>query len=282
MNKVPDGSNMSKWILTRDALTSAIDGLSDKTAVDVLFYPNKQTSAGNPNNVPRDVSACVNVNAMIPIGELGTAGSTQRNMLDMGFSQAGPNGFTPTHDAYRYALLFGIESYQSMYGKFMLIITDGTPTFSVNCEGTGNTNNPSPTQPIIDEVAGALANGVRTFIIGSPGSEQGPNGVDERTWLSKAARAGGTATVGCSDTGPQFCHMDMSQAPDFGAALAAGLGQITGQIDACTYSIPAPPAGQTIDLGKVNLIISTASGNELVQPDNMGDCGEGWQLNSQG
>ena len=38
----------------------------------------------------------------------------------------------------------------------------------------------------------------------------------------------------------------------------------------------------TIDLSKVNLIVTVGGTQELVQPDNMGDCSEGWQLNSQG
>ncbi len=106
-------------------------------------------------------------------------------------------------------------------------------------------------------------------------------GSDMRPWLSKAAMAGGTATAGCTEEGPNFCHMDMTQEPDFGAALREGLGAIAGQINSCTYAIPAPPAGQTIDLTQVNLMVTSSGGTELILPDNQGDCSEGWQLNDE-
>jgi hypothetical protein len=109
-------------------------------------------------------------------------------------------------------------------------------------------------------------------------SSQG--GMDMRPWLSAAATAGGTATAGCSDKGPTFCHLDMTQAPDFSAALTAGLAAIAGQVvDSCTFTIPAPPAGQSIDPNLTNLIVTSASGaSKLVLPDNMGACTEGWQF----
>jgi hypothetical protein len=139
-----------------------------------------------------------------------------------------------------------------------------------------------PTAPIIAEIAGALTNEkIRTFIIGSPGSEMSSQGgMDMRPWLSAAATAGGTATPGCMDSGPNFCHLDMTQAPDFGAALTAGLSSIAGQVvDSCTFTIPAPPSGQMINPDLTNLIITAGDGTStLVLPDNTGTCTEGWQF----
>jgi hypothetical protein len=98
--------------------------------------------------------------------------------------------------------------------------------------------------------------------------------------LSRAAKAGGTDVPGCTDDGPNFCHLDMTEEPDFAAALSAGLGAIAGQINTCTYSVPPPPDGQEIDLSKVNLIVTAGDESQLVLPDDMGDCSEGWQLNA--
>lgn len=171
--------------------------------------------------------------------------------------------------------------------KFMLLITDGAPTMSLGCiNGVAGGRNrgqvtDQPTQPIIDEIAAAKAMNIRTFVIGSPGSEMSSQGgMDMRPWLSQAATAGGTATPGCSNTGPNFCHLDMTQAPDFGAALTAGLAGIAGQVvDACTFTLPAPPAGQMIDPNLTNLIITSADGSsKLVLPDNTGACTVGWQF----
>jgi hypothetical protein len=135
---------------------------------------------------------------------------------------------------------------------------------------------------VVDEIAGASELGIRTFVIGAPGSEQGyETGEDYRPWLSRAAVVGGTAPSGCDEDGPDYCHMDMTEAPDFSAALNEGLAQIAGQLNSCTYVVPPPPSGQEIDMSQVNLIVSFGSGSsELVLRDDNGDCSEGWQLDA--
>jgi hypothetical protein len=219
----------------------------------------------------------VNTNAIVDIAPLGAANSAARAALQSSLMQANTGSGTPTHDAYAYALENGIQAYQSSVNKFMLLITDGQPTFSQGCVGTGNVTDPVDEQPI----AAAREDGIRTFVIGSPGSERNESsGADARPWLSRAAKAGGTDSPGCADTGPDFCHLDMTEDADFAAALTAGLGAIAGQINTCTYTIPAPPSGQEIDLSKVNLVVTVGGSSQLVLPDDMGDCSEGWQLDA--
>jgi hypothetical protein len=176
----------------------------------------------------------------------------------------------------------------------MLLITDGAPTMALQCIGEeadgggmmgggGGNIVDQPTAPIVAEIAGASAAGIRTFIIGSPGSEVSSNGDDKRPWLSEAAQVGGTAAAGCAVAGPNFCHMDMTQEADFAAALVAGLGAVVGQIiDECEFGFPEPPPGEVIDAEKTTLVVQTSSGAKLVLPDNQGDCSEGWQLTTTG
>jgi hypothetical protein len=234
------------------------------------------------SDTARDVSECVNVDEMIGIDLLGNMG--HRGVIDDSLDTADTAGLTPTHDAYRYALASGLMPYQTDLKKFMLLITDGAPTMRLDCIGTfGNGSGvmDQPTQPIVDEIAGAADSGIQTFIIGSPGSEESSQGnMDMRPWLSRAAVEGGTAAAGCEVDGPNFCHMDMTQEPDFAAALSAGLQSIVGQVvDSCTFVIPAPPSGETIDPNLTNLIINWTDGSSsLILPDNMGDCAEGWQF----
>jgi hypothetical protein len=274
----PGDPDQSKWAVTRDALSSAIDSLGAQTAVGALYYPNRQTSASDSE---RDVTACVNTDAMVDIAPLGAPGSAARTALQRSLTRANTGSGTPTHDAYQYALENGMQAYQSSASKFMLLITDGQPTFSLGCVGTGNVTDPVEEQPIVDAIAAAFKDGIRTFVIGSPGSEKNESsGADARPWLSRAAKAGGTDAPGCTDDGPNFCHLDMTEEPDFAAALSEGLGAIAGQINTCTYSVPPPPAGQEIDLSKVNLIVTAGDDSQLVLPDDMGDCSEGWQLNA--
>jgi hypothetical protein len=273
----PGGGGRSKWDVTQDALRQAIDDLPNSTSLGVLYYPNGPTPA---SNTPGDASRCVNTNAMVDIALLTP---THRNRVRQSLDAAVIRNYTPTHDAYSYALENGLIPYSSQAPKYMLLITDGAPTMSLGCVRPGGGVVDMPTQPIIDDVAAAASQGVKTFIIGSPGSEESEeSGMDMRPWLSRAAIEGATAVPGCSANGPNFCHMDMTQEPDFAAALRAGLGSVATQIAPCTYAIPAPPAGMSIDPGAVNLIVHSSSGSILVLPDGQGACSEGWRYDSQG
>lgn len=284
MRERAPGSDRSKWAVTRDALEDAIAQLPPSVAVGLLLYPNR--GIRQYGSTEQEVSACVDTDAMIPIAPLGQSGSNHRQSLAEAFEDATIENYTPTHDAYAHALNDtnnGLLAYQGNASKFMLLITDGAPTLSQSCvnPGGGNGVSDAPTQPIIDDIEAAFDDhGVRTFLIGSPGSEESSeSGTDMRPWLSQAALAGGTATSGCDADGPDFCHMDMTEEPDFGAALSQGLASIAGQIiDSCTFALPDPPAGETIDPKLTNVIITWGDGkSSLILGDDIGDCTVGWQ-----
>jgi hypothetical protein len=276
MRESARGSNGNKWEVTREALRNALDALPATTSVGVLYYPGMDTEAGNPEDEPRDVRECVNVDEIIPIDLLDGAGSAQRDRIEGSLDDAGPAGSTPTHDAYRYAFENGMAPYRGGGNRFMLLITDGAPTFGLECTGSGLPNDPSPTQPIIDEVFRVRNEGVRSFLIGSPGSEPG------REWMSEAAILGGTARSGCSVNGPDYCHIDLTEEADFSAALNAALARILGQIVSCSFELPSPPAGEELNLSQINVIYSPGGGapEELVGRDDSPECTEGWQLDA--
>jgi hypothetical protein len=278
MNNTAPGSRQSKWVVTRDALASAIDSLPASVAVGMLHYPNLEVADGEE---------CVNSDARTPIAPLGTDGSNQRETLDDALNTAIPNTGTPTYEAYDIALNSGLLPYQAA-NRFMLLITDGAPTIDEGCVygvGDGEIED-SPTQPIVDLIAGAYDDhGIRTFIIGSPGSEQSSaDGGDMRPWLSRAAMEGGTDSNGCSENGPEFCHMDMTQDADFAASLRTGLAAVASQIiDACTFAVPDAPDGEVLDPNETNLVITWGSGeSSLILPDAKGDCDQGWRFNDAG
>lgn len=267
----PGGGGPSKWEITRDALLEAIAELPDTLPVGLFFYPNMENQASDE---PRSLDACVNVDEGIPVDVLD---ADHRARIQQAFERTQPNGWTPTHGAYRHALETFLKPAQFPGQKFMLLITDGAPTLTIDCvsaDGGFGFGGPAPvdSDPIVDEVAAAREAGVRTFLIGSPGSEDG------RPWMSRAAIQGATAAAGCRANGPPYCHMDMTTAPDFSQALRAGLAEITGAIVSCAYDLPEPPSGKTIDPNLVNLIVTTGDGEiQLVRPDENGDCTEGWQ-----
>jgi hypothetical protein len=75
----------------------------------------------------------------------------------------------------------------------------------------------------------------------------------------------------------------MTQAQDFGTALADALGQIAGLALSCSYDIPPPPPGVQLDPSKVNVAFSPAGGRAEVIPRSPGQsCSEGWQYSDDG
>ena len=283
------GSNRSKWEVTRDALSEAIDTLPASVSAGVLYYPNRDTGS---STMARPVNACVEVDEMVPIAILGNDNSPQRGALQTSLEDANTDSYTPTHDAYAHALTESLQPFQAQANKFMLLITDGAPTMAKGCIGgnrmgggmMGGGVMDAPTEPIVSEISGAFAGGIRTFLIGSPGSEESSEGNgDMRPWLSRAAQEGGTAKAGCQVDGPNFCHLDMTQEPDFGQALVEGLATVVGQIiDTCTFAVPPAPDGQTVDPNLTTLIIESSKGSTLALQDDKGDCGEGWRFNAAG
>lgn len=289
MNDRAPGTQQSKWQVTHDALKSALDSLTAQTGVGVLYFPDKNTSpskpAGDGTDMPRPPTDCVNLNAQIPIDLLGATGAAHRTQVSMSLDTInGPSGGTPTHDAF-HAGVQAIEATKLPGSRFIVLITDGQPTFLSGCRGTGSTQDPQDPTPILDDVKTARMAGVRTFVIGSPGSEQVgvPIYSDARQWLSMAASLGGTALPGCSDTGPNFCHFDMTKTTNFSQALRDVLTQIVGTVLSCSYSLPNPTNGGTLDKSKVNVVFTPKGGkSQLIEQAPDGMCTDGWQYSTDG
>ena len=70
----------------------------------------------------------------------------------------------------------------------------------------------------------------------------------------------------------------MVDEPDFASGLRGALSIIAGEIGACSYVIPAPPQGESIDPGRVNVIYTPGDGDPLlILPNGAEDCQVGWQ-----
>jgi len=273
----------SKWEVSQEALVNAVGALGAGTSLGMLFYPN-MTVTGDSN----DSATCVNIDALVPMAPLD---DTHREECRSAIQAARTNTCTPTHDAFQVAL-DNVRATTEGGNRYMLLITDGQPTFSFGCmspDGGGqcSAQNPVDEQPIVDLIREANDNdGIKTFVIGSPGSEVNVGtGADARPWLSEAAEAGGTsAGNGCTHTGEPYCHMDMTTAPDFSQALAEGLGYVSSQLDECTYNIPEPPPGELIDPDTTMLIVTLGNGEAyLIEPYNLDEpCTDGWELTDKG
>jgi hypothetical protein len=263
----PGRGQQSKWDITSTALKGAVASLPASIGVGLNFYPNNPP--GTRRGAMPTPEDCITNRVDLPIALLGANNSAQRRAFNTAIDGVNPSDGTPTHAAYK----FGSETVAAtkLAGrKFVLLITDGIPTYPLDCSGDGM--GAIDSQPLIDEVAKSFAAGISTFVIGSPGSE------DARNALSQMASKGGTAKAGCSDDGPNYCHLDMTTAADFGAALSAGLADVAGQIGTCEFTVPPSPAGKMLDPGLVNVLYTHADGTESSIPqDAAGTCKSGWQ-----
>jgi hypothetical protein len=262
----PGAIGQSKWDITQAALLQAIDSnLPDVTGVGILLFPNMDTTSNHNDKsdppVPLDTSMCVNTTAMVAVGPLGAAGSKQRADIANCLAKGKVAGGTPTDDAFEYAYSNGVSpaliTYAN-YAPFMVLITDGQPTILLHCEGMGSEAYPVDSHPIVTTLTAIreATPTVKTFVIGSPGSEaQATTSADGRSWLSQAARAGGTPhTPNCDDNGPNYCHFDLTQSQDFATDLATALTEIINEAVPCTVKIPPPADGGTPDPNKINVV----------------------------
>lgn len=305
----PTTNGVPKWDIVLPALLSSLDSVEDHFAVGLQLFPTADVMGGGGPMFPPPGSGgasgtggatggatfepsdyCADASGRVDIAEMGMAGSAHRMLLENTLSMARLPIGTPTHDGYVNALEESLKPYPSTGNKFMILMTDGQPTQEVGC-GPGVNEGVDPA-PIIAAVAAAYAEGISTFIIGSPGTEgvadgetaqPGESATDTRPWLSEAAMVGGTGPEGCSNQGPNFCHLDMTQAPDFGTALSEALAQIAEKVEAtCSFQVP-PVEGEEIDPARTNVMIKWSDGSsDLVLNDNVGDCTQGWTWGAAG
>lgn len=259
--RFPNAGERSKWEITRDALSAAIANMPDAAAVGISYYPN--TSGGG--------AQCHRPLAAAPIERL-TA--EHRELIERVNSEQVAQGGTPTHAAYE----FGVEQLESTPlagSRFIVLITDGIPTYTLECGGDGQTRVDG--EPLVASVEERFRDtSIKTFVIGSPGSEAA------RAELSKMALVGGTGAVGCSAEAAENCHFDMTTAEDFSSALNEALGDIAEATLGCDYAVPEPPTGRSrIDLNDVSVVIESGGApiSEFTRSASA-DCESGWQYTS--
>ena len=270
MGEQAPGTDRSKWEVTREAVLEAISEMPATTALGATFYPRVSIQS----------STCYEADVGVPIAELGSAGSGQRSALEEIFAEAGPNGGTPTHMAYQFGLNHLRQS-SLPSRRYLLLITDGAPTWGLQCSGVGSIA--VDNEPMILEAQKAARGtadvpSVRTFVVGSPGSE---TAVQD---LSRMAEAGRTARADCSSDGPRYCHFDMTQEPDFAAALKQALKDIVGATLSCEYPVPEPPEGNALDRNLVNVQFIAGDGatHEIFQSADPDSCSSGWMYSDDG
>jgi hypothetical protein len=287
MTQSAPGTTITKWEATRDAIAELVESMPPRTAMGAVYYPNLNPAPLPHDEPTADPSECVNASALVAPDVMD---DDQRARLSASLDRVYVQGGTPTHTAYQVGL--DALTQTSLPGnKYMVLITDGEPTYGAGCVGNGTTlaSNIKP------EFIGATLESIRdayasmppvgTFVIGSPGSEETYSGSDARPWLSQAARDGGTAPISCADQAGQYCHFDLTSPEiDFAVGIRSALAQILGQVVACDYTPPDPGEGETLDLELIDVKMVDGAGVEYEVPrTSVSACDQGshgWYLNA--
>lgn len=288
MSLAPQSGGESKWEITRAALSSAITQLPEGVTLGAVFFPNQATPRNcvdpeGPCLVGEelDPSSCINLDTVVSLAPLGPSNSAQRQSLEFALDQVNPAGGTPTHDAIELATSI-LEEAEGEGERFLLLITDGQPTFLSGCRGSGSAEEPVDEVPVVAAVAAGFDRGIRSFVVGSPGSEQNVStGEDVRGWLSEAAIAGGSASPHCSTEEGDYCHYDLSDPRHYAQDLLGALEDILGQVRSCSFPLPEPPPEMKLDLEAVNVVLLGNDSAEVLVRSEDPRCSEGWYLDSE-
>jgi hypothetical protein len=231
----------SRWDVFRTKLASVLDKLPDPLAAGLMHYPNPS-------------SGCAPEMPLVAIDALSSTRAVIRTQL----TALEPDYITPTRDAVRAALVQLRARPEA--GRYLVLATDGAASVCLGCDASCADYGKVPDSEndgLVADVAAALANdGIRTFVIGVPGSQT------YRSVLSRVAEMGGTARPSCTNAGPAYCHYDLTDATvDFGALLGKALAEIGGKVLSCEFAVPDT---NTFDPNKVNVSLSeTVMGNDV-------------------
>jgi len=255
----PPASGDSRWSVVSAALKAFVADPKNQTlGVGLRFFPVAGGSGGPGGN---NTAAC-NVNSYaMPNVEIGPLSMTSA-ALTTAIDNQMPSGSTPTVPSLTAALDHATAWAKANPTHKVAVVyaTDGQPN------GCGNSN--TVQQAAAVALKAALGNPpIPTYVLGV-----GPS-LDN---LNSIAQNGGTKAAFLVDTSGNAA-----------AQLSAALDTIrsTSALD-CTYTVPAPPQGQSLEPGKVNITYTNGSGTvtTLLQ-DPAGtscDAGSGWQYSADG
>ena len=178
---------ITKWEMLTSVLLDLVVQIPEATQVGMLGYPNMERLGTDP-------AQCFDSSAFVPIA---SNDANQQMAMAALVGNVFPDGGAATHAAYRYALQT-LEEQPAGREPVVVLITDGAPTYSVDCIGSGDSEQPADVAPLVAEVAQAWSNGIRTLGVGWFEAEV------DHSWLSALAVEGGTAESGCAT---DRCHV---------------------------------------------------------------------------
>ena len=245
----PPYAAQTRWTEERAALKSFFASAeSSGLGAGIAFFP-KNNSSGQLACTAFDYATPSVEIAPLP-GALTALGAT--------IDQQRPGGNTPTNPSLQGAIQHAGQWAASNPGHTVAVVyaTDGYPR---GCSSSNSISNAA--QAAAQALQGTPS--IRTYVLGV-----GPNLTD----LNQIAVSGGTSQAYFVDTGQNV-----------GAQLTAALASIRTSVSLeCTYAVPAPPTGQQLDYGKVNVRYTNGAGdqNDLPRDPSTSDCNQGWQYSA--
>lgn len=275
MNARAIGSSSTDLTWVREGLASTFQSWTGFQSIALSFFPNRRTA---PNRVePLPSSACIDTSLDVPF--LAASSPNRTAALHDGIFSAVTmgRGGAPLRDAYA-AAVSALPS-STWIAKEIVLLTDGQPTLDAGCFGDDDPLSPESLADFVTDVAEARAHDIRTLIIGTPTSARTSAGNDVRPSLSRAAREGGFENAGCSDDGPNYCHVDLSTASNPSDAIVAAFERFRPPSNAiCTYELPNAPEGLQLDAERAVLTFDTPEQTFLIAHNQSATCDAGWQL----
>lgn len=255
----PPASGDSRWTVVSAALKSFIaDPANQSLGVGMRFFPIGGNTGGGMQGGGATCNASSYATPNVEIGPLSMTAAPLTAAIDMQM----PGGTTPTVPSLTAALDHATTWAKANPTHKVAVVyaTDGQPN---GCGGSNTVPNAAAAA-----LKAALGNpAIPTYVLGV-----GPS-LDN---LNSIAENGGTKAAFLVDTSG-------NAATQLSAALASIRN--TSALD-CSYTIPAPPKGQTLDPSKVNITYTTSAGTvtTLLQDPAGTDCaaGNGWQYSADG
>jgi hypothetical protein len=247
----------TKWSITRDAIQQVLATMPNINSVGISYF-NIDNACG------------VQAQPDVSIAKLS---GVQLSAIAASLDATQPRGETP--------IVGGVTlGYQHLHGqslpgnKVLVLLTDGAETCA-----------PDQQSNFVDKtVKDAALVGIRTFVIGAPGSD------DARAFLSQIAFNGLTArtpscTHAASPANVGNCHFDLTSSSNLAKELSDALGAISRETLGCEYAVPGVDQGN-VDYGKVNVIYEPGTGGSTtVLKDDSKPCdngANGWQYSADG
>ncbi|HVJ95063.1 MAG TPA: vWA domain-containing protein [Labilithrix sp.] len=213
---VQSGARATRWDPVRSGLqTFFADPKSSTVSASLSFFPILPNMAGGRCQSTTYETPVVEMTQLPNLGAFSNA-----------FKQE-PDGTTPTRPALKGALFQAKAEKETGKNVAVVLATDGQPN--------GCSAEVDDIESVKDVAADGLKDGIRTYVIGVGPSTGNLDGM---------AQSGGTGKAILIPT---------NNAAQVSADLIAAVGQIASSLLGCNFGLPAPPAGQTLDVNAVNV-----------------------------